>query len=245
MTGSSLSDPTLPTRRPIHSWAPDDRPRERLRALGPAALSPRELLAILIGSGGAAGSALDVAGKILARAGGSLRRLASLPTGILEGEPGVGAATASRIQGALELGRRAAAEPPDTDDRVRGPGDVFARMGPLMRDLRQEEFHALLLNTQHRVIRDVLVTRGILDASLIHPREVFRVAIVESAAGVILVHNHPSGDPTPSSEDRAVTGQLRAAGEAIGIPILDHVIVGEGRYVSLGEEGGMGKGGPL
>jgi len=152
----------------------------------------------------------------------------------------VGAATAARIVGALELGRRAAAEPRELNGRIRGPRDVFQRMGPVMRDLRQEEFHALLLNTQHRVIRDVLVTRGILDASLIHPREVFRTAIVESAAGVILVHNHPSGDPTPSREDRAVTVQLSSAGRAIGIPVLDHVIVGEGRYVSLGEEGGMG-----
>ena len=205
-----------------------------MRALGPTALSPRELLAILIGSGGATGSALDVGERILSRVQGSLRRLASLPTAALEAESGVGAATASRIQAALELGRRAAAEPSDTNERIRGPRDVFERMGPLMRDLRQEEFHALLLNTQHRVIRDVLVTRGILDASLIHPREVFRVAIVECASGVILVHNHPSGDPTPSQEDRAVTHQLAAAGKAIGIPVLDHVIVGEGEYFSLG-----------
>jgi DNA repair protein RadC len=104
----------------------------------------------------------------------------------------------------------------------------------MLRDLRQEEFHALLLNTQHRVIRDVLVTRGILDASLIHPREVFRSAIVESAAGIILVHNHPSGDPTPSREDQAVTRQLGEAGKAIGIPVLDHVVVGGNRFVSLG-----------
>jgi DNA repair protein RadC len=164
--------------------------------------------------------------------------LAVLPPGVLEAEAGIGAATAARIQAALELGRRAQSEPPETDTRIRGPADVFQRMGPLLRDLRQEEFHALLLNTQHRVIRDVLVTRGLLDASLIHPREVFRPAIVESAAGVILVHNHPSGDPTPSVEDRAVTRQLSEVGRAIGIPVLDHVIVGEGRYVSLGEEGG-------
>jgi DNA repair protein RadC len=221
--------------------------------LGAAGLSTRELLAILIGSGGAGGSALDLADRVLARAGAgqpaaaevralepSLRRLASLPAGTLEAEPGVGRATTARIQAALELGRRVAAEPAEANDRIRGPGDVFARMGPLLRDLRQEEFHALLLNTQHRVIRDVMVTRGILDASLIHPREVFRAAIVESAAGIILVHNHPSGDPTPSGEDRAVTRQLTAAGQAIGIPVLDHVIVGEGRYVSLGEEGGGG-----
>jgi DNA repair protein RadC len=125
---------------------------------------------------------------------------------------------------------------------IRGPEDVHARLGPFLRDLRQEEFHALLLNTQHRVIRSVLVTRGILDAALIHPREVFRAAIVESAAGVILVHNHPSGDPSPSIEDRAVTQQLVAAGAAVGIPVLDHVIIGESGFVSMAERGGMGNG---
>jgi DNA repair protein RadC len=247
---------------PIRSWCPQDQPRERLWSLGPAALSVRELLAILIGSGGVNGSALDVAGRLLDRlawvpdpsgtetlspqslvrskAGRTLRRLATLPPGLLETEPGVGAATAARVVAALELGRRAAAEPEGREDEpIRGPADVFARVGPLLRDLRQEEFHALLLNTQHRVMRDVLVTRGILDASLIHPREVFRAAIVESAAGVILVHNHPSGDPAPSQEDRAVTRQLVSAGSAVGIPVLDHVIVGGGRYVSLAQAGGI------
>jgi DNA repair protein RadC len=247
---------------PIRSWCAQDRPRERLRTLGPAALSVRELLAILVGSGGVNGSALDVAGRLLnrialvgpgtrdsgssprgsaipGRGGPILRRLGTLPPGALEAEPGIGAATAARIVAALELGRRVAAEPEVKEDPIRGPADVFARVGPLLRDLQQEEFHALLLNTQHRIIRDVLVTRGILDASLIHPREVFRAAIVESAAGVVLVHNHPSGDPTPSQEDRAVTRQLVSAGAAVGIPVLDHVIVGEGRYVSLAEAGGI------
>jgi DNA repair protein RadC len=248
---------------PIHSWSAEDRPRERLRALGPSALSARELLAILIGSGGPNGSALDVAGRLLERFGagseqgagslegrpgspggsdpvGSLRRLAVLPLGALESEPGVGVATASRVVAALELGRRAASDMSSREQAIRGPSDVYSRVGPLLRDLRQEEFHALLLNTQHRVIRDVLVTRGILDAALIHPREVFRAAIVESAAGVILVHNHPSGDPTPSPEDRAVTRQLVSAGDAVGIPVLDHVIVGEGSFVSMAEENGLG-----
>lgn len=228
MAGSSL---------PIHSWSRQDRPRERLRTLGPRGLSNRELLAILVGSGTQRGSAMDVADRILARGGGKLRGLSVWPAGILESEPGVGPATASRILAAVELGRRAAAESGAAEAQIRGPDDVFARMGPLLRDLLQEEFHALLLNTQHRVIRDLLVTRGILDASLIHPREVFRGAIVECAAGVILVHNHPSGDPSPSREDRSVTRQLVAAGETIGIPVLDHVIVGEGRYVSLAQEG--------
>ena len=248
---------------PIHSWSPEDRPRERLRALGPSALSVRELLAILIGSGGPNGSALDVAGRLLERLGagagqgggssaegvnhlrggdqgGSLRRLAVLPLGALENEPGVGSATGCRIVASLELGRRAASDMSSREKAIRGPSDVFSRVGPLLRDLRQEEFHALLLNTQHRVIRDVLVTRGILDAALIHPREVFRAAIVESAAGVILVHNHPSGDPTPSPEDRAVTRQLVSAGEAVGIPVLDHIIVGEGSFVSMAERNGLG-----
>jgi DNA repair protein RadC len=132
-----------------------------------------------------------------------------------------------------------AVEPGGEDEPIRGPEDVFARMGPLLRHLRQEEFHALLLNTQHRVIRNVLVTRGILDAALIHPREVFRPAVVESASGVILVHNHPSGDPSPSREDKAVTRQMVAAGSAVGIPVLDHVIIGEGRFVSLSQKGAV------
>lgn len=249
---------------PIKSWSREDRPRERLRALGPSALSVRELLAILVGSGGRHGSALDVADRLLQRFGeasfdlddtarshpstgkdeppGSLRRLATLPPGVLESLPGMGRATAAKVVAALELGRRAAVDPGGEERPIRGPTDVFARLGPLLRDLRQEEFHALLLNTQHRILRDVLVTRGILDASLIHPREVFRAAIVESSAGVILVHNHPSGDPSPSREDQVVTEQLVTAGQAVGIPVLDHVIIGSGSFVSMAERGGMGNG---
>jgi len=174
---------------------------------------------------------------------GILRRLAALPTGILEAQPGIGFATAARLAAALELGRRAAVDSTEAGGPIRGPKDVFRRLGPLLRDLRQEEFHALLLNTQHRVIRAVLVTRGILDAALIHPREVFRTAIVECASGVILVHNHPSGDPSPSPEDRRVTQQLVAAGKAVGIPVLDHVIIGGETYVSLAEGSGLGNGG--
>ena len=110
-------------------------------------------------------------------------------------------------------------------------------MGPRLRDLDQEEFHVLLLTSQHRVIREVLITRGILDASLIHPREVFKPAIIESAAAVILLHNHPSGDSTPSGEDRAVTRQLVDAGRTIGIPVLDHVILGDTGFTSMSELG--------
>jgi DNA repair protein RadC len=181
-----------------------------------------------------------VGAAVTERCGGSLRRLAALDVSELETMPGVGRATSARIAAALELGRRSAAEPDGEDDRIRGPSDVFRRMGPRLRDLGQEEFHALLLNTRHRVLREVLVTRGILDASLIHPREVFRAAVAEGAAGLILVHNHPSGDPVPSAEDRAVTRQLVDAGRLLGIPVLDHVVVGRGRWCSVMSEGERG-----
>ena len=204
--------------------------------MGARHLSVRELLAILVGSGGAGGSAFAVADRIVEAHEGSLRRLARADPGALESVDGVGRATAARVVAALELGRRAGRETPgEGDPPIRGPADVFRRMGPRLRDLPQEEFHALLLDTRHRVVREVAVTRGILDASLIHPREVFRAAVIEGAAGVILVHNHPSGDPTPSPEDRAVTRQLAEAGRALGIPVLDHVVVGDGRYTALGD----------
>ena len=106
-----------------------------------------------------------------------------------------------------------------------------------MRDLPQEEFRILLLNTQHAVIRELVITRGTLDTSVVHPREVFRAAIVENAAAVVLVHNHPSGDPSPSPDDREVTRQLAEAGRLIGIPVVDHIVIGDGRYVSFVEAG--------
>jgi DNA repair protein RadC len=234
---------------PFHRWdtmsrpaiaaptPPVDGPRERLRALGVRALSLRELVALVVGAGGTAGSAADVAEAVLAAAGGDARGLARCPEAAFRRVPGVGTALAARLAAALELGRRSAASAGEERVRIRGPRDVHARMGPLLRDLVQEEFHALLLNAQHRLLRTVLITRGILDASLIHPREVFRPAVTEGAAAVILVHNHPSGDPSPSAEDRAVTRQLARAGRALGIPVLDHVVLGDGRFHALSEEG--------
>lgn len=221
-------DPSPPT---VH-----ELPRERLRRVGAGNLSLTELLVLLIGSGGSSGSAVLVATRLTDFFGGSLVRLASLDVASLERVQGVGTATAARLAAALELGRRAAADQAGPGDHVRGPADVFARMGPRLRDLPQEEFHALLLNARHRVVREVLVTRGTVDASLIHPREVFRPAVGEGASGVILVHNHPSGDPTPSPEDRVVTRQLAEAGRSLGIPVLDHVVIGRSRYVSLATE---------
>jgi DNA repair protein RadC len=224
-------------RYAIRHWPPPERPRERLHSAGAGALASRELLAILIGSGREGSSAVDVAGDLLRMTDGSLRRLASASASELAQVPGVGPAVAARISAALELGRRLAREGPLERKAIAGPVDVFERCAPSLRDLSQEEFRVLLLNTQHAVLREVVVTRGTLDTSLVHAREVFRGAVTESAAAVILVHNHPSGDPTPSPEDIAVTAQLAGAGQLLGIPVLDHVVIGDGRYASFVELG--------
>jgi DNA repair protein RadC len=221
----------------IRDWPALERPRERLYSDGAGALASRELLAILVGSGRTGASAVDIAGDLLHGAGGSLRRLAAANPAELAAVPGIGPAVAARISAALELGRRLAREGPLERGRIRGPRDVYERCAPGLRDLAQEEFRVLMLNTQHAVVREQVVTRGTLDTSLVHPREVFRAAITESAASLILVHNHPSGDPSPSAEDRAVTRQLAEAGRLLGIPVLDHVVIGDGRYVSFVEAG--------
>jgi len=221
----------------IKEWSASDRPRERLEAVGAAALTTRELLALLVGSGLEGRTAVDVAEDLLQRGEGSLRRLAARSVAELRQTRGVGAAVAARVAASLELGRRLAREGPLERGRIRSPADVFERCAPTMRDLLHEEFRVLLLNTQHAVVREIVVTRGILDASVVHPREVFRPAVAESAAALILVHNHPSGDPAPSPEDREVTRQLSEAGRIVGIPVLDHVIVGDARYVSFVEAG--------
>jgi DNA repair protein RadC len=217
----------------IKEWPSNERPRERFTALGPAALRTAELLAILASSGSGGRSALEVAEGLYECFGRSLRRLGNASGSQLMAVPGIGEARAVAILAALELGRRAAEEVRHEDDRVTAPRDVYRRFELRLRDLRQEEFHVLLLNTQNAVMREVMVTRGILDASVVHPREVFAPALTEAAAAVILVHNHPSGDPTPSPADREVTRQLVEAGRLLGIPVRDHVIVGNGRYASF------------
>jgi DNA repair protein RadC len=214
-----------------------ERPRERLQSLGARSLSSAELLAVLVGSGTRAGSTLAIGQSVLATAGGSLRRLAAQPVAALTCLRGVGTARAVAIHAALELGRRLADEHREEGAPVRSPRDVYAAFAGRLQDLPVEEFHVAVLDSQHRLERDILVTRGILNSSLVHPREVFREAIAERAAAIILVHNHPSGDPTPSPDDRAVTEQMVAAGRLLDIPVHDHVIVGRGRYTSFAEAG--------
>lgn len=208
-----------------------------MRTLGARALSSPELIALVIGSGTRGRPALSLAHDVLSRAEGSLRRLGDRPLAALADVPGLGAARAVAIHAALELGRRLAGETPGEAVPLRAPRDVWRAFAPHLEDLPVEEFHVAILDAQHRLERDVCITRGILNSSLVHPREVFREAIAERAAAIILVHNHPSGDPTPSADDRAVTEQLAAAGRLLDIPVHDHVIVGRGRYLSFAEAG--------
>ncbi len=235
-----MSIPTSPSGRPaltIREMPHSERPRERLRSLGAQALSTTELIATILGSGGTRGSAIQCAQLVLAHAGGSLGRLATMPLAALTRVQGVGQARATAVHAALELGRRLSLEARDAGVPLRGPQEVAAIYAPRLQDLPVEEFHVAVLDAQHRLERDVLVSRGLLNSSLVHPREVFREAIAERAAAVILVHNHPSGDPTPSAEDRVVTAQLVAAGRLLDIPVHDHIIVGRGRYMSFAEAG--------
>lgn len=215
---------------------PAERPRERLRALGAQALTSAELLALVLGTGTGALSAVELGDALLRRAG-SLRKLVQTPVASVIDYEGMGEAKALAVFAALEVGRRLAQETEAEGAALRGPRDVWRYYAPMMEPLTVEEFHVAILDSQHRLERDILVSRGILNSSLVHPREVFREAIAERAASIVLVHNHPSGDPTPSADDRAITSQLVAAGRLLDIPIQDHVVVGRGRYVSFAEAG--------
>jgi DNA repair protein RadC len=214
-----------------------ERPRERLWSLGAAALTSAELLAVLLGTGTGASSALDLAARLLEVSDGSLRRLVARPPAELMKSNGIGPTKAARLLAAFELATRLNQESRPALVRIREPEDVVRLFSSRLRDLQVEEFHLLALDSQSQVLRDVLITRGLLNSSLVHPREVFRAAIAEAAAGIIVVHNHPSGDPAPSTEDRAVTRQLVEAGRLLDLPVYDHVIVAGDRFTSFASAG--------
>ena len=220
----------------IDAWPRDERPRERLVRHGPEALTDGQLLAILLGTGFEGSSALDVGVALLDRYDG-LAGLNRLAVREMCSVPGVGPAKAAVIRAALEIGKRATAAPLSTGQRVTSSEDLFRHYRPLLRDLRREVFKVVLLDGKNAIIRDVTVSEGSLTLSIVHPREAFVPAVKESAAAVIFVHNHPSGDPEASPEDRALTRRLVSAGEIIGIRVLDHVIIGDRRYVSFADQG--------
>jgi DNA repair protein RadC len=220
----------------LPQWPESDRPRERLYWSGPAALADAELLALQLGSGTRGKDAVTVAREMLA-AYGSLAGLAGREASELARRPGIGRAKAARLAAAFELTRRLRARTPGARMALSSPGEVYAAFGPLMEDLSREVFRVALLDAQNGLLRDLIVSEGTLSASLVHPREVFKPAILESAASVILLHNHPSGDPTPSREDVRLTRQLVECAQLLDLRVHDHVIVGRGRYTSLAERG--------
>jgi len=220
----------------IAYWPKTERPRERLLAKGSEALSDAHLLAILLRTGRRDSSAVQVAIELLDRMGG-LGGLAVCGVEELCAVPGVGPAKAAQLRAALELGRRSLAVPLSTGTRISSSADLFKHFHPALRDLKHEIFKVVLLDAKNTVVKETTVSEGSLTLSIVHPREVFALAVRESAAAVIFLHNHPSGDPTPSQEDRRLTERLVAAGHLLGIRVLDHVIVGDGRYVSFADEG--------
>jgi len=211
-------------------------PRERLDNLGAEALSDAELLALLLRTGGRGAGALTVASRLLALRGG-LQGVAGSSAREIGEVPGIGPAKSATLLAALELGRRLAGRRLRRGASIRGPEDVYRHYHASLRHAGQERFFAVLLDGRQRVLGHEIVSQGTLTASLVHPREVFRPALRACAAALILVHNHPSGDPTPSAEDRDVTSRLARAGEILGVRVLDHVVVAERGYCSLREEG--------
>jgi len=220
----------------IERWPETDRPRERLYFNGPTALADAELLALQLGSGRRGKDAVAVAREMLATYG-SLAGLAGRDVSELAQRPGVGRAKAARLVAAFELTRRLRARTPGTRVALSSPRDVYEAFGPLMEDLGREVFRVALLDAKNGLLRDLIVSEGTLSASLVHPREVFKPAILDGAASVILLHNHPSGDPTPSREDIRLTRQLVECAHLLDLRVHDHVIVGRGRYTSLVERG--------
>jgi DNA repair protein RadC len=231
-----MREPTTLTWRTMREMPASEQPRERMQALGPAALSDAELLAILLRTGVAGRTVLDLARDLLLAHGGLLGLLRANLSELARAR-GIGPAKATQVKAGLELGRRLLLAAPEERLQVRSPEDVAALLMVEMGPLDQEQLRVLLLDTRHQVVRHVVVYQGNVSTSLVRVGELFREAVRENCAAVILVHNHPSGDPTPSPEDVAVTKEVVAAGRLLSIEVLDHLVIGRQRYVSMRERG--------
>lgn len=221
----------------VKEWPETERPRERLIKYGAETLSDAQLLAIILRTGSNRKTVIDTAIELIQSFGG-LRGLSEASVGELKKFRGLGTAKIAQIKASFELGRRSLSEKPH--EKVFNSAEaVFVSYFPKLSGLKKERFIILLLDTKLKLIKDVLVSEGTLTQSLIHPREVFKEAVKESAYAIILIHNHPSGDPTPSEQDIEITKKLKKVSELLEIPILDHVIIGDGRYVSMKERGNI------
>jgi DNA repair protein RadC len=221
----------------IKHWPRAERPREKLLEQGAGSMSLAELLAVVLGSGSASESALGQARAIVETCDGRLRRLAEAGPGDLLRMRGIGPARAAQILATLELAKRFGEEEFVPGAPFRGSYDVYAHFRERLAGERSEHFYAVLLDNKNRKIRDIRVSQGSLTASIVHPRDVYLPVIRESAAAVVFVHNHPSGDPTPSREDIEITQRLRQVGDLVGVRVLDHIVIGRGRYVSFVDDG--------
>lgn len=211
-----------------------DRPRERLERLGPQALTTAELLAILLNTGTATEDVLSLASRLLGDHAG-LRGLASADMPTLQSTRGIGPAKATTVAAAFELGRRLALEGDDIRPQVRDPADIARLVQAEMELLQQEELRLLTLDTKHRVLSNTVLYRGSVNAAPARVAEVFREAVRRNATAIAVAHNHPSGDPTPSRDDIALTEQLVEAGDLLQLEVLDHVVIGKGKFVSMRE----------
>jgi DNA repair protein RadC len=217
----------------------EERPRERLIHAGPEHLAIRELIAIILRTGSTRRTVIELADDLLTKFN-NLRGVARASVAELATCHGMGEAKAVQLKAAFELGRRALTEHPAQLPVVRKPADVYDLLKAVFQDLDREHFRVILLNVKNQVIKVDSTTIGMLNSSPVHPREVFKEAIRLSSASIILAHNHPSGDPTPSPEDLRLTARLSEAGEIIGITIIDHIICGDNCFISLKEAGHLG-----
>ncbi len=222
----------------IRDLPASERPRERLEQYGPESLSTAELLAIVLRVGSRGESAVRLAERLLSEFGG-LTGIARARIPQLSSLPGVGLAKAAQLQAAFELGKRLATSVDGPKAVVRGASDAAALVMEDLRHRQQECLCAIFMDTRNQVICVRILTVGTLTGSPAHPREVFREALAQGCASLIVCHNHPSGDPTPSKDDIALTARLVQVGELMGVPLLDHIVIGGGRYVSLKEAGKM------
>ena len=215
----------------------EERPVEKSLSMGIESLSNGELLALLINSGTREKSAMALAEEVLAKDASGIGYLRETSAQELMSIKGIGSSKAARIMAAVELGRRIAARPAPKGSRIESDEDVAMLFMEELRHKKKEFFKALLLDSKGKVISSETISVGELTSTIVHPREVFNQAVKKSAAAVVFVHNHPSGDPSPSREDIATTDRLVACGNILGIKVLDHIIIGDGRYISIKSTG--------
>ncbi len=222
---------------PIRLWQEDDRPREKLQIKGKRALSNAELIAILLGTGIKNYSAVELSKHILNNSGGKLKALSRLSVADLVKNKGIGKAKAVILIAALELANRSGAEEGPARKKVSCSRDVYTFFKPVLQDSSYEEFWILLLNRGNKILSSICISQGGLSGTVADPKKIFKTALEQYAASVILCHNHPSGNIKPSESDIRLTQKLKKAGSFLDLPVIDHIIVGEGSYFSFADEG--------